>query len=118
MVDIFCVVLASSGVVSVEVLDKVVVGACAAVVVELVVELSAEVVVVSVVSPLEVVCGRVVKFAEKVVVVVVVVFTVGVVASPPIVASMSRRGRAKQVERGRRRRTFMVFFEVQQFQGS
>ena len=113
MVDIFCVVLASSGVVSVEVLDEVVVGVCAAVVVELVVELSAEVVVVSVVSPLEVVCGRVVKFAEK-----VVVFTIGVVASPPIVASMSRRGRAKQVERGRRRRTFMVFFEDQQFQGS
>ena len=103
MVDIVCVVLASSGVVSVEVFDEVVV--CAAVVVEVVVELSAEVVVVFVVSPLEVVCGRVVEFAEK-----VVVITVGVVASRPIVASISRRGRAKQVERGRRRRTFMVFF--------
>jgi len=107
VVDIFCVVLASSGVVSVEVLDEVVV--CAPVVVELVVELSAEVVVVFVVSPLEVVCGRIVEFAEKVVV-VVVVFTVGVVASRPVVASMSRRGRAKHVERGRRKRTFMVFF--------
>ena len=117
MVDIFCVVLASSGVVSVEVLDEVVVGVCAAVLVELVVKLSAEDVVFSVVSPFEVDCGSVVEFADKVVV-VVVVFTVGVVASRPIVASMSRRGRAKQVERGRRRRTFMVFFEVQQFQGS
>ena len=107
MVDIFCVVLASSGVVSVEVLDEVVV--CAPVVVELVVELSAEDVVFSVVSPREVVCGRVVEFADKVVV-VVVVFTVGVVASRPIVASISRRGRAKQVKRGKRRRTFMVFF--------
>ena len=109
MVDIFCVVLASSGVVSVEVLDEVVVGVCAAVLVEFVVKLSAEDVVFSVVSPLEVVCGRVVEFADKVVV-VVVVFTVGVVASRPIVVSISRRGRAKQVERGRRRRTFMVFF--------
>ena len=106
MVDIVCVVLACSGVVSVEVFDEVVV--CAAVVVEVVVELSAEVVVVFVVSPLEVVCRRVVEFAEK-----VVVITVGVVASRPIVASISRRGRAKQVERGRRRRTLMVFFEVQ-----
>ena len=118
MVDIFCVVLASSGVVSVEVLDEVVVGVCAAVLVELVVKLSAEDVVFSVVSTRGVVCGRVVEFANKVVVVVVVVFTIGVVALRPIVVSMSRRGRAKQVERGRRRRTFMVFFEVQQFQGS
>ena len=105
MVDIFCVVLASSGDVSVEVFDEVVFGVCAAAVVDLVVELSAEVVFVFVVSPLEVVCGRVVEFADK-----VVVFTVGVVASPPIVASISRRGRTMQVERGRRRRTFMVFF--------
>ena len=105
MVDIVCVVLASSGVVSVDVLDEVI-GVCSAVVVELVVvELSAEDVVFSVVSPLEVDCGRVVEFADK-----VVVITVGAVASPPIVASISRRGRAKQVERGRRRRTFMVFF--------
>ena len=117
MVDIFCVVLASSGVVSVEVLDEVVVGVCAAVLVELVVKLSAEDVVFSVVSTRGVVCGRVVEFANKVVV-VVVVFTIGVVALRPIVVSMSRRGRAKQVERGRRRRTFMVFFEDQQFQGS
>ena len=109
MVDIFCVVLASSGVVSVEVLDEVVVGVCAAVLVELVVKLSAEDVVFSVVSTRGVVCGRVVEFANKVVV-VVVVFTIGVVALRPIVVSMSRRGRAKQVERGRRRRTFMVFF--------
>ena len=109
MVDIFCVVLARSGVVSVDVLDEVV-GVCSAMVVDLVVvELCAEVVVFSVVSPLEVVCGRVVEFADKVVV-VVVVFTVGVVASRPIVVSMSRRGRAKQVERGRRTRTLMVFF--------
>jgi len=113
VVDIFCVVLACSGVVSVEVFDEVVVGVCAAVVVEVVVELSAEVVVFSVVSPLEVVCGRIVEFAEK-----VVVITVEVVASRPIVASISRRGRVKQVERGRRRRTFMVFLKVQQFQGS
>ena len=117
MVDIFCVVLASSGVVSVEVLDEVVVGVCAAVLVELVVKLSAEDVVFSVVSTRGVVCGRVVEFANKVVV-VVVVFTIGVVALRPVIASMSRRGRAKQVERGRRRRTFMVCFEVQQFQGS
>ena len=109
MVDIVCVVLASSGVVSVEVLDEVVVGVCAPVLVEIIVELSAEDVVFSVVSPREVVCGRVVEFADKVVV-VVVVFTVGVVASRPIVASISRRGRAKQVKRGKRRRTFMVFF--------